>query len=103
MLMKIVISFTVWSNFFQTMPINPEEHYLERYYYHQSRKTLWYTGYVTIVGYSGDGKSSMAEHMAISFIMKPKILNWGHMQGLKDNLEKTAFQKLNEDYINVYM
>jgi hypothetical protein len=40
----------------------------------------------------------MAEHMAISFIMKSKILNWGHMQGLKDNLEKTAFQKLNEDY-----
>ena len=90
MLMKILFSFTVWSNFFQTTPINPEENYLERYYYHNSRKTLWYTGYVTIVGYCGDGKSSMAEHLAISFVMKPKILKWGAHAGFERQFRENS-------------
>lgn len=81
---------TLWNNFFQTTPLNPEENYYERYYYHKARKTLWYNGYVTIVGYCGDGKSSMAEHLMISFIMKPKILKWGAHAGIERDFRENS-------------
>jgi hypothetical protein len=56
----------------------------------KTRKTLWYTGYVTIVGYCGDGKSSMAEHLAISFVMKPKILKWGAHAGFERQFRENS-------------
>ncbi|XP_076070444.1 uncharacterized protein LOC143042088 [Mytilus galloprovincialis] len=81
---------TLWNNFFQTTPMNPEEMYYERYYYNKARKTLWYNGYVTIVGFCGDGKSSMAEHLMISFIMKPKALKWGSHAGTEREFKENS-------------
>lgn len=54
--------------------MNPEEIFCERTYYTKARKNLWYNGYCTIVGYCGEGKSCMAEHLMISFVMKPGAL-----------------------------
>jgi hypothetical protein len=62
MLMKILFSFTVWSNFFQTTPINPEENYLERYYYHKANLiplTTHIHVHVHSIGWIGTGTSKL--------------------------------------------
>lgn len=83
---------TLWNNFFSTKNLNPEENFVERRQYLEARKKLWLDGYCTITGHCGDGKSCLAEHIMISFVVKPGLL--------KNSLSNNSNSSMKDNYIN---
>ncbi|KAJ8298442.1 hypothetical protein KUTeg_024973 [Tegillarca granosa] len=65
------IYFSAWREIFASTPINNVEVMYTLKSYYEARKFLWFHGWVTITAHPGDGKSTLAEKIAISFVRKP--------------------------------
>ena len=90
---KIKICFTDWSRVWTTGAFNSENVYYETAVYTAAKKHLWYTGWVTLCGYPGDGKTCTAEHLVCNFVRGPwqypqKRESWSSLEPRNDVWER---------------
>lgn len=82
-----------WREIFATTPINNEEVFYTMKGYYEARKHLWFHGWVTISSHPGDGKTTLAEKIAVTFVRKPFTFHRDANSGEKEHYKKNSFDE----------